>query len=204
MKITVIKASTDLNAYDIDACLKELDAAVYSYMSGLGFSNPKEWYDIYEEDDCIRLNAELSFEEFSLIADKLDSIVQKLEKDAYFDCIEPGIFLANISDEDYDDDLENDQFFNKNTVENAVNKIVQMIDDKMHDDFNIDSIEIYKSNYDDENDDAINMYVDISSDKYTSLGYAIIYRSTVKSISDLIDKLKNSLYFRLLNNMEHK
>lgn len=96
------RRSITAQAYGV--MMDELDAAVRSFIGDeLGFS-PQDVPEMYRlefepfEDGEVRieLRAELSFMEFTEISPALDSIVNAYDPNAYWDAVQPGIFVCFV------------------------------------------------------------------------------------------------------------
>lgn len=97
---------TSSNRLNIKSLKDNLYAAASRYMRSLGYTlsdivdyltidieNTKSYYKVY-------VYAELDFDDMRELADQIDPIVQRYDKNSYFDNVDPGIMVAVISNSD--------------------------------------------------------------------------------------------------------
>lgn len=79
--------------------LEKLKVKLEEIMGRFGFDAQeiKDYSSIKMEENIVTVTAEVSYKGLMVIAEGLDSIIQEVDKNAYFDAEEPGILSAALS-----------------------------------------------------------------------------------------------------------
>lgn len=149
------------------------------------------------EEVRIILRAEMLYEDFVSIVDKLNSAVQKIDADAYFDAYDIGIYVCTIS-------LNNSKasehtIVNQKNVEYAVDRTIKQVNNSLDETFKL--IEVYLSEDPNNNDDhdLVRIYVEAQSKDYETLAYMDIRKSDIISVQQLKADIIDEMYSKLIN-----
>lgn len=208
MRITVTAATQDELAEAVSDIAKVMESYFVDYQ-GMSKEEAEGYYRVSVEDfdgrdnpsdKLITVKAEMAYEEFQTVEQRLNSIVDKLDPTSYFEAETSGRFVA-VVDMNYKPEPE-DSVVNYTNVESAVNKVLRQVSSSLNEDFKVTDLFISVPKNDGRQ--TYRIYVDAESDSYETMAYTDVDKDEVISVAQMKADMSDDLYGKLINNVVPK
>ena len=205
MKITVQAATQDELAEAVSDIAQVLESYFVDYQ-GMSKEEAEGYYRVSVEDfdgrdnpsdKLVTVEAEMTYEEFQKVEQRLNSIVDKLDPTAYFEAETTGRFVA-VVDMSYEPEPE-DNVVNYANVEPAVNKVLRQVSSSLDEDFKVTDLFISTPKKDGRQ--TYRIYVDAESYSYETMAYTDVDKDEVLSVAQMKADMSDDLYGKLINNV---
>lgn len=205
MKITVQAATQDELAEAVSDIAQVLESYFVDYQ-GMSKEEAEEYYRVSVEDfdgrdnpsdKLVTVEAEMTYEEFQTVEQRLNLIVDKLDPTAYFEAETTGRFVA-VVDMSYEPEPE-DNVVNYANVEPAVNKVLRQVSSSLDEDFKV--TDLFISTPKEDGRQTYRIYVDAESDSYETMAYTDVDKDEVLSVAQMKADMSDDLYGKLINNV---
>ena len=212
--IRSVEKSIDPNMEVAAECASEVSDIVLNMFMEEGYSRSEAQQSfrvsldsVSDTEKRITLTAEISYDEFASIESELDSAVQKVDANAYFDAETSGRYVAVL---DFSEsEKAQDAIFNDENIRPVVERVLKQLDKQFDDTFSVTDLYYsaegyYGADEQDDNDDLVRIYVEASGSKYETMAYVDMYKSETLSVSQMKADLTDELYRKLVNGMVSK
>lgn len=208
MRITVTAATQDELAEAVSDIAQILESYFVEYQ-GMSEEEAEGYYRVSVEDfdgrdnssdKLITVEAEMTYEEFQTVEQRLNFIVDKLDPTSYFEAETSGRFVA-VVDMNYEPEPEDD-VVNYTNVESAVNKVLRQVSSSLNEDFKV--TDLFISTPKEDGRQTYRIYVDAESDSYETMAYTDVDKAEVLSVAQMKADMSDDLYGKLINNVVPK